>query len=74
MVLSWQILFGSILASTDSDPLYLSRASDRLGPAKRLPSGAVDYISVPIVPALLRAKISVFVELHRVLSSWRHSM
>jgi PAS domain S-box-containing protein len=26
--------------------------------------GAVDYISVPVVPELLRAKVSVFVELH----------
>jgi len=28
-------------------------------------SGAVDYISVPVVPDVLRAKISVFVDLHR---------
>src|SRR3569833_1146229 len=28
-------------------------------------SGAVDYISVPVVPEVLRAKISVFVDLHR---------
>src|SRR6202043_2928940 len=28
-------------------------------------SGAVDYISVPIVPELLRAKVSVFADLHR---------
>ncbi len=28
-------------------------------------SGAVDYISVPIIPELLRAKVSVFTELHR---------
>ncbi|MGB9030471.1 MAG: ATP-binding protein [Acidobacteriaceae bacterium] len=27
--------------------------------------GAVDYISVPIIPEVLRAKIGVFVELHR---------
>src|SRR5580692_98060 len=27
--------------------------------------GAVDYISVPVVPQLLRAKVSVFVDLHR---------
>src|SRR3954470_7063120 len=27
--------------------------------------GAVDYISVPVVPEVLRAKVSVFVELHR---------
>jgi len=27
--------------------------------------GAVDYISVPVIPELLRAKVSVFAELHR---------
>lgn len=27
--------------------------------------GAVDYISVPVIPELLRAKVSVFSELHR---------
>ena len=27
--------------------------------------GAVDYISVPVVPDVLRAKVSVFAELHR---------
>src|SRR6202047_534265 len=27
--------------------------------------GAVDYISVPVVPEVLRAKVSVFSELHR---------
>ena len=27
--------------------------------------GAVDYISVPVVPEILRAKISIFADLHR---------
>src|SRR5271170_738652 len=35
---------------------------DRLNAYQR---GAVDYISVPIVPELLRAKVRVFAELHR---------
>jgi len=35
---------------------------DRLKAYQR---GAVDYISVPVVPELLRAKVSVFAELHR---------
>jgi PAS domain S-box-containing protein len=35
---------------------------DRLQGYKR---GAMDYISVPVVPELLRAKVSVFSELHR---------
>ncbi len=28
-------------------------------------SGAVDYVSVPIVPEILRAKVGVFIDLHR---------
>jgi signal transduction histidine kinase len=35
---------------------------DRL---KGYQTGAVDYISVPLIPELLRAKVSVFAELHR---------
>src|ERR1700719_2854038 len=35
---------------------------DRLNAYQR---GAVDYLSVPVVPELLRAKVSVFAELHR---------
>jgi signal transduction histidine kinase len=35
---------------------------DRL---KGYQSGAVDYVSVPVVPQLLRAKVKVFAELHR---------
>ena len=32
-------------------------------------SGGVDYISVPVIPELLRAKIRLFAELHR--QAWR---
>jgi signal transduction histidine kinase len=47
------IIFISAVHLTDSDQL---KAYER---------GAVDYISVPIVPELLRAKVSVFADLHR---------
>lgn len=47
------IIFISAVHLTDMDRL------------KGYEHGAVDYISVPIVPELLRAKVSVFAELHR---------
>ena len=36
---------------------------DRLAGYQR---GAVDYIAVPVIPELLKAKVSVFAELHRI--------
>ena len=47
------IIFISGVHLTDSDRIQGYR------------SGAVDYISVPIIPDVLRAKINIFVELHR---------
>lgn len=47
------IIFISALLVTDLDRL------------KGYQFGAVDYVSVPIIPELLRAKVSVFAELHR---------
>jgi signal transduction histidine kinase len=47
------IIFISAVHLTDLDQL---KAYER---------GAVDYISVPIIPELLRAKVSVFADLHR---------
>jgi signal transduction histidine kinase len=47
------IIFISAVHLTDLDRL------------KGYQRGAVDYISVPVVPDLLRAKVSVFAELHR---------
>jgi PAS domain S-box-containing protein len=46
--------------------LFISavRMSD-LDRIKGYQSGAVDYISVPVVPEVLRAKVAVFAELHR---------
>lgn len=47
------IIFISAVYLTDVDRL------------KGYERGAVDYISVPVIPELLRAKVSVFAELHR---------
>src|SRR6202047_2051430 len=47
------IIFISAVHMTDVDRL------------KGYERGEVDYISVPVVPELLRAKVSVFAELHR---------
>jgi signal transduction histidine kinase len=47
------IIFVSAVHMTDLDML------------KGYARGAVDYISVPVVPELLRAKVAVFAELHR---------
>lgn len=47
------IIFISGVHLTDSDRIQGYR------------SGAVDYISVPIIPDVLRAKVNIFVELHR---------
>jgi signal transduction histidine kinase len=47
------IIFISAVHLTDLDRL------------KGYQRGAVDYVSVPVVPELLRAKVSVFAELHR---------
>ena len=47
------IIFISAVHLTDMDQL---QAYER---------GAVDYVSVPVIPELLRAKVSVFAELHR---------
>src|ERR1035441_3718298 len=47
------IIFISGVHLTDSDKIQGYR------------SGAVDYISVPVVPDVLRAKVRIFVDLHR---------
>src|SRR5215469_1736641 len=50
---STAIIFISAIALTDLDRI------------KGYEHGAVDYVPVPVVPELLRAKVRVFVELHR---------
>ena len=47
------IIFISGVHLADSDKIHGYR------------SGAVDYIAVPVVPEVLRAKVGIFVELHR---------
>jgi len=54
------ILFISAVRMTDLDRI------------KGYQSGAVDYISVPVVPEVLRAKVQVFVELHRKSRELEH--
>ena len=46
--------------SEDGDYLYFRGAPDRPDRLKGYQRGAVDYISVPVVPELLRAKVSSF--------------
>jgi PAS domain S-box-containing protein len=47
------IIFVSAIMMTDFDRL------------RGYQSGAVDYVSVPVVPEILRAKVTVFADLHR---------
>src|SRR6202035_2419424 len=54
------IIFISAVHLTDLDRL------------KGYQRGAVDYLSVPVVPELLRAKVSIFAELHR--KTWQLEM
>jgi PAS domain S-box-containing protein len=54
------IIFISAVHLTDMDRL------------KGYERGAVDYISVPVVPEVLRAKVSVFAELHRKTRQLEH--
>src|ERR1700687_5991915 len=54
------IIFVSAVHLTDMDRL------------KGYQRGAVDYLSVPVVPELLRAKVSIFAELHR--KTWQLEM
>jgi diguanylate cyclase (GGDEF)-like protein/PAS domain S-box-containing protein len=53
-------------ADSEHTPIIFvtSHASDETQVAAAYASGAVDFIFAPIVPDILRAKVSVFVELH----------
>jgi hypothetical protein len=58
--------------SEDRHYFYFCRSPHRSGPLKGYQRGAVDYISVPVIPDLLRAKVSVFAELHRKAANWKY--
>lgn len=46
--------------------LFITAYVDEVQAAKGYELGAVDYISTPVVPGVLRSKVKVFVELHRM--------
>ncbi|SFU47400.1 Signal transduction histidine kinase [Polaromonas sp. YR568] len=46
--------------------LFITAYVDELQAAKGYALGAVDYISSPVVPGVLRSKVKVFVDLHRM--------
>jgi len=46
--------------------LFITAYVDEAQAAKGYALGAVDYISSPVVPGVLRSKVKVFVELHRM--------
>lgn len=46
--------------------IFLTAFKDEMRMTQGYASGAVDYISTPIVPEILRAKVGVFVELFRM--------
>ncbi|CAN7287926.1 response regulator [Polaromonas sp. LjRoot131] len=46
--------------------LFITAYVDEVQAAKGYELGAVDYISTPVVPGVLRSKVKVFVDLHRM--------
>ncbi len=51
--------------------IFLTAFSDEVRAAEGYAHGAVDYISTPVVPDILRAKVKVFVELYRMTQQVR---
>jgi DNA-binding response OmpR family regulator len=45
--------------------IFVSAITDRSRPLRGYEMGAVDYVPVPVVPELLRAKVRVFADLYR---------
>jgi signal transduction histidine kinase/DNA-binding response OmpR family regulator len=48
--------------------LFITSYADEMQAARGYALGAVDYISSPVVPEVLRSKVKVFVDLHRMHS------
>jgi signal transduction histidine kinase/DNA-binding response OmpR family regulator len=51
--------------------IFLTAFADEVRAAEGYAQGAVDYIATPVVPAILRAKVRVFVDLYRMAQQVR---
>lgn len=51
--------------------IFLTAFTDEVRVAEGYAQGAVDYISTPVVPAILRAKVRVFADLYRMTQQVR---
>jgi signal transduction histidine kinase len=52
--------------SANTPIIFLTAFADEMRTAQGYALGAVDYIPTPVVPEILRAKVKVFIELHRM--------
>jgi signal transduction histidine kinase len=52
--------------SSKTPIIFLTAFTDELNTAQGYASGAVDYLPTPVVPAVLRAKVRVFIELFQM--------
>jgi len=57
--------------SSHTPIIFVTAFNDEVRTAEAYSHGAVDFISTPIVPAILRAKINVFVDLFRMTQQAR---
>jgi signal transduction histidine kinase/DNA-binding response OmpR family regulator len=53
-------------ASAHTPVIFLTAFADEVRTREGYETGAVDYLPTPVVPAVLRAKVRVFVDLHRM--------